>query len=342
MMIFLRKRLAPEQRALLFRQLALLCASGMTIPKAIQRLSQRNESKPVRTHCRALMENSPAQTGLEEALDPLLGRAIACLSAKADPNELSAALHEMADTIETTNRYGASLKAALAYPITVFTVCIIVWALLLIFVIPVFEKIFLDFSGALPAPTSSVLAFSGWVRAFGIYLVPVASLLFVLLKYFPQCQTPLLWLFAPLRTVIQNVAAIQFSHLFAALLKAGLPISEAVTLATQAVDPSAYGRRLKRAGQAVSDLESFKDQMKRMKVFPESIMAVVDIVDQTQTLSAAFTRFSQYLRSGFEARLSKAYRTVEISAFLVVALVVGTMVIAMYLPIFKMAGAIGG
>lgn len=67
----------------------------------------------------------------------------------------------------------------------------------------------------------------------------------------------------------------------------------------------------------------------------------MDFVDTPEALAATFLRFSEYTRKGFDANLTKAYRVVEISAFIVVANIVGAMVIAMYLPIFLMAGAVG-
>jgi type IV pilus assembly protein PilC len=341
-MSLFKKRLASDDRTLLLRQLSLLCGNGLSVDQAIRRLAGRNESAGVRAYCQTLLEKADRRDDPDGLFDPLLSAVLRqCSESAAPAPTVAQGFSEMAEVHETTDRFDQALKSALVYPVMVFSVFAVVVAVLLIFVIPVFESIFSDFGGSLPGPTRLVLAISRW---FGTYAaVVVAGIVggLLLLKKVPASRLLFIWAVPGLRQVARGVTAIQFSQLFAVLLKLGLPLEAAYKTASQAVSTAAYGMRLARQVGPVTDIAGLKAALKSSGVFTESITGLVDLVEHTEALPKIFGDFSAFLRKGFDARLKKTYKQIEVAAFLMTGFFVGGAVIAMYLPIFRMAGALG-
>jgi type IV pilus assembly protein PilC len=337
-----KTRLDTDDRTLLLRQLALLCGNGLSLNKGIRRLAEHNESEGVRSYCRYILENSDHRQVPEELFDPMIKAVLDRCSESAElASAVAEGLYEMADVNETTAQYDKSLKMALVYPVLVFSVFIVVLAMILIFVIPVFQDVFSGFGSRLPALTRTVLAISLWFKTYGVYIAAGIAGALLLFKKTPGCQRLFTWAVPGLRKVMKDVAAIHFSQLFAVMLRLGLPLEGAFQMAAQSVTQTAYGMRLTRNAAPVADLAGLKKTLKASGVFTESITGVIDFVEQTDTLPKIFADFSTFLRKGFDAQLKKTYKQIEVAAFLITAICIGGAVIAMYLPIFKMAGVLG-
>ncbi len=336
------KRLDPNDRTLLLRQLALLCGNGLSMDQAIRRLAQHNESAKVRSYCRSLLDQTDRRDTTDAFFDPLVTAVLErCSESAAQTSTMAEGLYAMADVTETTAQYDKSLKSALAYPVAVFLVFIVVLAVVLIFVIPVFQDLFAGYGGRLPGSTRMVLAISGWFKTYIELIVGGIVAILVLFKRAPACRLWFTWAVPGLRGVMKDVAAIHFSQSLGLLLKLGMPLAGAFQIAAQSISKSAYGTRLTRNMKPVADLASLKATMKASGVFAESITGVIDLVEQAEMLPKIFSDFSTYLRKGFDAQLKRAYKQIEVAAFLMTAVWIGGAVIAMYLPIFTMAGAIG-
>ncbi|MBT8342351.1 MAG: hypothetical protein HKP58_16125 [Desulfatitalea sp.] len=253
----------------MLRQLAMLSANGMSLAQAIPVLAQRNESRAIRRYCQKLRDDPHAIRQVENSVDPLMGEIIPGISLKLEkPEDLTSVLNELADIRETAGRYAACLRSALMYPLTVFSIMIIVVAILLIFVIPVFEEVFTDFGGRLPEPTMAVMHMSHWVRTYGILFILIVIAAMVTFSTYPSSQRLFLWLMPPLRKVIKDAMAIHFSHLLAALLKFDFSISESCRLAAQSVPSSAYAPRLCSVAMDVNDLSGLKEALKKNNDLP--------------------------------------------------------------------------
>ncbi len=341
-MLFSRKKLKPAERALFLRQLAILCGNGLSLTEAIQKLAQNNESPPVKAYCRYLMERQQGLNSEEKEGSLFEGTLLARLSDKAeDPGIFAEALDELADVNETTAHYSSSLSSVLFYPAIILGTSIMLCAVLLIFVIPVFEEMFSDFGASLPASTMRVLVISHWLKEYFVFLVLAFLLVVWGCRLLPEARLPIFWLVPGLGKVVKDVTAIHFSHLFSALLKFGFPLPEAFQISVQSMTPTVYGRRLKRLEDTFNDLEGLKSEFKKSAVFPVSTMALIDIAESPDILAQSFAGLSKYLRKNFDNQLGKTFRVMEVMAIIFVGIIVGGLVISMYLPIFKMAGAVG-
>jgi type IV pilus assembly protein PilC len=341
-MPLLDKRLDSNDRTLLLRQLALLCGNGLSMDQAIRRLARHNESAGVRSFCQSMLDAPDGRGPADALLDPVMTAVLQRCSENAElAPTVAEGLYEMADVNETTAQYDKSLTSALAYPVLVFSVFIGVLTIILLFVIPVFDSLFSGFGGHLPDLTRAVLAISQWLRSYALLAAAGIAGLLLLFKKTPACRLLFAWAVPGLRRVMQHVAAIHFSQVFAILLKFGLPLDEAFQMAAQSVSQTAYGMRLAQQAARVADLAGLKAALKASGIFTESLTGVIDFVEHSDALQKAFSDFSTYLRKGFDARLKTAYKQIEVTVFLMTAVCIGTAVIALYLPIFRLAGAIG-
>jgi type IV pilus assembly protein PilC len=337
-----KTKLDTDDRTLLLRQLALLCGNGLSQDQAIHRLAEHNESERVRSYCRSRLENSDRRQAPMELFDPMITAVLDRCSESAEMASVVAeGLHDLADVNETTAQYDKSLKSALVYPVAVFSIFIVVLALILIFVIPVFEDVFSGLGSRLPDFTRTVLAISRWFKTYGVFVASGIVGMLLLFKKRPGCQLLYAWAVPGLGKVMKDVAAIHFSQLFAVMLRFGLPLDGAFQIAAQSVSQTTYGVRLARNTARVTDLTSLKETMKASGIFAESITGVLAFVEQTDVLPKIFADFSTFLRKGFDAQLKKTYKQIEVAAFLLTAICIGGAVVAMYLPIFRMAGALG-
>lgn len=331
-----------EDQVLFFRQLALLAANGIDLPAAVNYLSETNESEPVRSFCRrALSESSPESSSLG-----IIGRISPILASLADISDRKGyvqpdVLYDMADVCETASIYRGAVTGALIYPVKVFFIALLLWVILLVFVVPVFNELFSGFSASLPGPTRFMIDISRWVQQYFHYVLALMLGLGVLLIWVKKAQQLVLWLFGGLRRLIKDYTAIQFCRLFSILLANHIPLPDAIRLAAEEIPETAYSNRLKNVGKDVLHPSELKAFLKQTTIFSTSILALIDLGENQSPLAHLFGQFGLYLRKGFEKRLSGSIKSIEIAALVWVALVVGTMVIAMYLPIFRMASVIG-
>ncbi len=338
-----QKELNAEERTLFLRQLAMLSEYGLALPQAVRRLSESNESAAVAAYCRRLLERMEGH-GLNalSQTHPMLSVLARLAEKSASAQLLSQSLYEMADVNETTAGYRKAIAAALVYPVKLLVVALMFWIIAMIFVIPIFEEFFSEFENQLPTATQALLSISRWVQGNILFVLAGLGFFVMLCAVAPRMRSWVLWLMPSLRTVVRNNIALHFCHLLAILTRFGLPLSDAVQLTVAALPASAFSRQFKRIDTDVKDLAGFKAALKETTVLPESVLALVEIIDRVESLPAAFGQFANYLSKVFNSQLTRAYKDVEISVFIVTAMVIGAMVIALYLPLFRMAGAIGG
>jgi type IV pilus assembly protein PilC len=329
---------------LLLRQLALLTGSGLSLPDALKRLSQYNESASVQAFCRELLEQQDARQHPEDEshlnfMRPLLN----VLGGEGVPDEkISQILYEMADVNETTAGFRSAIATAMVYPVKLFLIAVVIWSLMLVFVIPVFDSLFADFGSSLPQATQGLLALS---RVFRGNVVYIGILLVAVLFFITQAkrtQRVFLRLFPSLRNLMKKMDVIHFSHLLSIFLAAGLPLKEAVSNAAATMPASAFSPRLEKMGAGLATPMQLTDALKRTGLFPASVLGLTGLAGQVEVLAEIFKNSALYLCRGFDTHLAKAVKAFEMVIFFIVAVVVGGMVIAMYLPIFRLAGAVGG
>lgn len=340
---FREKPLTSADKVLLLRQLGLLAAGGLSPLDALQRLARSNESKKLQVFCRTVLDRHVERKMSDDDTLRSIHPLIPVLNEQVpDRQGFSQALYDMADVSETTSGFKSAILAAMVYPVKLFLLALAIWSLVLIFVIPVFDAVFIDFGAALPYPTQVVVAASRFLQKHILLVGGLLLALVLLIVVERRTQRVFLWFFPSLRSLAKKTTAIHFTHLLSVCLAAGLSLDLAVNKAAGAMPATSLSSRLRNLNHKISTPAELTDALRNTRLFPSTLLGLIGLAGQATHLTEILRQSAKYLCKGFDAHLAKAVKTVEMAVFLMVALVVGGMVIAMYLPIFRLAGAVGG
>ncbi len=238
------------------------------------------------------------------------------------------------------------IKGALFYPAAVMTVAIGAVAVLLLFVIPVFEKMFNDFGGTLPVPTQIVIDLSNWsVKHWYLFIVvPVA--IFFSFSWFrgtPKGRRTIdkvllsVPIFGPL---VRKTAVARFTRTMGTMLSSGVPILDALDIVARASGNVIIGEAVQHARRKVSEGKTLAEPMAETKIFPSMVCQMVAIGESAGALDTMLNKIADFYEEEVDAAVAGLTSLLEPIIMVFLAVVLGGFLIAMYLPIFTIAGNI--
>lgn len=261
---------------------------------------------------------------------------------------LDTIMTRLASQIEKTAKLLKQIKGALFYPAAVITVAIGVVTVLLLFVIPVFEKMFQDLGGELPLPTQMVIDLSNWsLRNWYLFLVvPIGSVVaFTLTKRNPKGKRMLdrialgLPIFGPL---IRKTAVARFTRTMGTMLSSGVPILDALEIVAKASGNAVVADAVLYAKMRVSEGKTLAEPLQETRIFPPMVCQMVHIGESTGAMDTMLSKIADFYEEEVDAAVAGLTSLLEPLIMVVLAVVLGGFLIAMYMPIFTIATAITG
>jgi len=259
---------------------------------------------------------------------------------------LDTILNRLAAYMEKNEKLKRKVKGAMTYPIIVITVAIGVTAVLLLKVTPTFEKMFHDFHSEMPAPTQIVINFSHWVQHNILYMlggIAVAVVVFQQVYRNPKgrriCDK--LFLMSPLfGTVIRKVAVARFTRTLGTMISSGVPILDALevtakTAGNRSVEDAIYYTRGK-----ISEGKTITQPLEETGVFPNMVVQMIGVGEATGAMDQMLNKIADFYDDEVDVAVSALTSMIEPLLMVFLGGVVGGFLIAMYLPIFSIAGAI--
>jgi type IV pilus assembly protein PilC len=271
-----------------------------------------------------------------------------------DAGEQSGALETLLEKVATYKEKSEALrtkiKKALTYPISVLVVAVIVTAVLLIFVVPTFAELFAGFGAQLPAFTQMVVDLSDYVIKWGWL---IALIVFGAITAFIQAKKrsrafaerlDRLYLKLPLVGALTRSSAVaRFSRTLATMFSAGVPLVEAMVSVAGASGNSVYKKEILRIRDDISSGSTLQSSLSQNKdLFPNMLVQMVGIGEESGALDEMLSKVAEYFEAEVDTVVDNMTALMEpiIMAFL--AVVIGGLVIAMYLPVFKMGEVVSG
>lgn len=259
---------------------------------------------------------------------------------------LDTILNRLAAYKEKAEKLKRKVKGAMVYPIIVILVAIGVTALLLLKVTPVFAKMFGDFGQALPAPTQFIIDISNWLQSYILHLVGGISAVivaFVLTNKNPKGRRLLdrSYLYVPLiGELIRKIAVARFTRTLGTMISSGVPILDALdvtakTAGNKIVEEGIYYVRTK-----ISEGKNIAGPLLETKVFPPMVVQMIGVGEATGAMDAMLNKIADFYDDEVDAGVSSLTSMIEPLLMVFLGVVVGGFLIAMYLPIFNIAGAI--
>jgi type IV pilus assembly protein PilC len=265
-----------------------------------------------------------------------------------DAGILEEVLRKLADYREKTETLKAKVKKAMIYPAAVVTVSVAVTSIILIYVIPQFEKIFTSSGTDLPLLTRIVINASHIMAEWGwLILIGLGTLIFILFRTWKRSEqfqrtVGRLALKTPvLGEIMHNSSLARFARTLATTLAAGVPIVKALVSVSGATGNAVFTDAVLRIRDSVSTGQSLNFAMTQEPLYPNLMRQMIAIGEETGSLESLLGKIADYYDEAVDNAVDSLNSLLEPLIIVVLGVIVGTMVIAMYLPIFQFGNVVG-
>ena len=344
-------RVSALEIATFSRQIATMLQSGVPMVQSFEILAGGQKNPRMRDMLVDIRDSISGGSSLYEALgrhplqfDDLYRNLV---KAGEGAGVLDSVLDTLATYKERIEALKGKIKKAMYYPIGILAIALLVSSILLIFVIPQFEEVFANFGAELPAFTMLYVHASRFMVAWwwAIALVAV-GIVFGWLAIFKRSQKlrefmDALSLKIPVIGQILHQSAIaRFSRTLALTFKAGVPLVEALDITSDATGSMVYGRAIKRIRDDVSVGYQLNVAMTQVNLFPHMVVQMASIGEEAGALDTRLFKVADYYENEVNNAVDALASLLEPAIMVIIGTMVGGMVVAMYLPIFKLAATI--
>ncbi|HSY04446.1 MAG TPA: type II secretion system F family protein [Steroidobacteraceae bacterium] len=337
--------------AVFSRQLATMLAAGIPLVQAFEIVGSGNDKAKMRRLILDIKADVEGGTSLHEAIakhplyfDDLF---VNLVEAGEHAGALESLLDKVATYKEKTEALKKKVKKALFYPAAVLAVAILVTTILLIFVIPQFEELYKGFGADLPAFTQFVIGLSRFVQHDGIYVLVVlvgAVLGFIYFKKRSKAMRELLdrvTLKVPVIGPIMRQAAIaRYARTLATMFSAGVPLVEALESVAGATGNIVYENAVLRMRDEVATGQRLQRAMENTGLFPNMVNQMIAVGEESGSLDEMSSKVATFYEAEVDNAVDAMSSLLEPLIMVILGVVVGGLVIAMYLPIFKLASVV--
>ena len=336
------------------RQLATLVNAGLPLMRGIEVLKRQMKDSQMREALDGISENIQSGGTFSEALNayPKIFDNLYVNMVKAGEagGVLEVVLGRLAEFAEKSEKIKNKVKGAMIYPIVVLVAAVGITAFLLVMVIPKFKQVFDDMLGGaeLPAITQFVMDASEWVQHNGLTIAVAVVALVVLKKVFGKTEKGAQFydwmsLRMPVTgTLVQRTAVSRVTRTLGTLLSSGVPILQSLMIVRDTTGNRIVSNALQSVHDAVKEGEGMTQPLSQCWVFPPMVVSMVEVGEETGALAEMLTRIANTYDDEVDNAVAGMTAAIEPALIIVLAVVVGTIVVAMFLPMIKIISAVSG
>jgi type IV pilus assembly protein PilC len=351
MEITLIKRVKAQEMTIMTRQLATMISSGMTLLRAFYVLEEQIENKLLRETVSAVREDIEAGLSFSEALgkhtkifSPLY---VAMVRAGEAGGVLEESLERVADQLEKDDSLRRQVKSAMAYPTVVLTFAIMVLLGLIAFIVPVFVGVFKDFGGELPMITKFTVGLShAFTSSWYLILAGFVGAIVGFAKWRksksgrPQWDAFRLKIPFKIGDTVQKICLARWSRTFSALYSAGVPILQAIEVTGQTAGNAVLEKAMVKVVESVKQGGQIATPLRDESIFPPMVAQMIAVGEETGGLDHMLTKVADFYEDEVAAAIKALTSILEPVMIVLVGGIVGFIVIAMYMPMFKVYDSI--
>ena len=343
--------ISAKDIAVFSRQIATMMKSGVPLVQSFEIIAGGQQNPRMKEMLEDIKSSVESGSTMYEALrkHPAQFDELYCNLVRA--GEGAGVLDTVLDTIatykENTEALKAKIKKAMLYPAIIVVVALLVSALLLMFVVPQFESVFQSFGADLPAFTQLVVNLSDWMTTYWwlLTLVIVGTVvgLFQANKRsyaFARFKDRMLLKVPVIGQIMHNAAIARFARTLATTFKAGVPLVEAMETVAGATGNIVYTEAVNRVRQDVSVGYPLNTAMKQVGLFPHMVLQMTAIGEEAGALDTMLFKIAEFYEREVNDAVDNLSTMLEPLVMVIIGVIVGSLVIAMYLPIFKLGAAI--
>jgi type IV pilus assembly protein PilC len=344
-------RVRPEDIAVFSRQLATMLAAGIPLVQAFEIVGNGHDKPAMQKLILDIKADVEGGTSLHESLarHPLYFDDLYVNLVEA--GEQAGALENLLDKIATykekTEALKKKVKKALFYPAAVLVVAIIVTMILLIFVIPQFESLFKGFGADLPAFTQMVINLSRFVQDQGVFIAMViAGAIWAFIYFKKRSKAMRIFLDRaalklPIIGPILNKAAIaRYARTLSTMFAAGVPLVEALDSVAGATGNIVYEQAVEKMRDEVATGQRLQRAMENTGLFPNMVIQMIAVGEESGSLDEMSSKVASFYEAEVDNAVDAMSSLLEPLIMAILGVLVGGLVIAMYLPIFKLGAVV--
>ena len=340
-----KKKIKLKDLAIMSRQFATMINSGLSLLRALNILSEQSSSPElgrvlgeVRNDVETGVSLSVAMAKHPKAFPPLM---INMCRAGEVGGFLDSVLLQIAENYEAEVKLRSKVKAAMTYPVVVFVMAILMVIGMLLFVVPVFAKMFKDLGGKLPAPTQFLVILSGAMK----FLVPIGlvvliggTIIWSKIKNredVRQIVDPLKLKVPVFGNLFKKIAVARFARNLGTMISSGVPILQSLDIVAGTTGSMVLSNAVRDVQDSVRQGESLSKPLEKHSVFPPMVVQMMTVGEDTGALDSMLAKIAEFYDQEVEATTESLTALIEPLMIGFLGAIVGSMIIALYMPIFK-------
>lgn len=348
----LKPKVTTKDLVVFTRQFATMIDAGLPLVQCLEILSSQQQNTTFKEVLLKVKEDVEAGNTFADALakhpkvyDRLY---VNLVHAGEVGGILDTILNRLAAYIEKAMNLKKKVKGAMVYPAAVVGVAVIVVAIILIFVIPVFQQMFAGVGKSLPAPTLFVIALSEFLQRYVLFIIIAFFLLGLAFKKVYSTERGKLFfdrvfLRAPIfGSLIRKVAVAKFTRTLGTLVSSGVPILEGLDVVAKTAGNRVVELAIIKTKESISEGRTIAEPLKETGVFPPMVVQMIAVGEATGALDQMLSKIADFYDTEVDEAVGALTQALEPLLMVFLGGTIGGLVIAMYLPVFQMAGAVGG
>ena len=332
---------------LMCNQMAIILRAGIPISRTVHLIADKTTDKNLKkilTNVASDVESGRSiSASFEERGGKLLPPTfIETIRAGEESGSLDTAFESISKHLDKQTKMKSKVKSALSYPIFVLVIAIAVVAVLMIKVVPTFTSIFADYGAELPAITKSLIAISNFFIKYWMLLLGIGIAIFLFFKIYGNTEEGRLNLAkAQLKLpVLGNIAelssASEFANSMATMLAAGLPMTKSISITAKVIENYFISQEVGKYAGKLEEGHSLGASMRENKVLPDILIDMVSVGEETGEMESTLNTIAEYYDVELENAINSAIAKLEPTLLIVMAVIAGYIVIAIYMSIFSM------
>jgi type IV pilus assembly protein PilC len=349
---FLQPKVKEADIILFCRQFSTMIDAGLPIIQCLDILYSQQENKTFKKMLKEIKDSVEGGSTLAEALKKYPAQFnnlfVNMIAAGEAGGILDTILKRLSNYLEKAAKLKARVKGAMTYPVVTIFIAIIVVAVILVFVIPVFQEMFADFGSQLPIFTQLVVNLSNFVKSNILYIIGAAFLFFYALKRFYKTEKGRAMIdrfvlkLPVFGMLLRKVAVAKFTRTMGTMLASGVSILEALDIVAKTAGNMTIEKAIYNVKTAIAEGRTMSDPLTESGVFPAMVCQMIAVGESTGALDAMLEKIADFYDEQVDQAVENLTSLIEPFMLVFLGVTIGGLVVAMYLPIFKMAGAITG
>jgi type IV pilus assembly protein PilC len=348
----MHKAVKLDDLIVLAKQLQALIGAGITLIRSLEIINLQIQSKKLFDAVETIKQDISAGSSLKLAIEKhpniFTNIWVNIIETGETTGQLPFALEQLVDYLESSSSLQRKIKSALAYPVIVLCVATAAVALFIVKIIPTFADIYKGFGAALPVFTQTVFDICFAIKQYLPFILGIIASAYFVMHHYRKThdgrkRIDAFILDIPLLgDVIKQISAVRFASGLNMLIKSGTPILHALDIVIETSGNVIVKEMLQDVKENVREGKPMSEPLLKGQIFPDMLSHMVAVGEESGELANMLENAAQFYEERIDATVSRLATMFEPMLIVVIGVIVGTLVIAMFLPIFGLAGAMGG